>query len=64
MTDHALDHFVDLLRIANVDLHGEWVEPGMSECRGSLLEVRGAPASDSYPCAQAPEPLRDRQADA
>ena len=61
--DRALDHLVDLLRLAHVDLHGQRIEPGVAQRRRSRLEVRRVPAADHDARAERSEALRDREPD-
>ena len=62
----ARDHLVDLLRLADVDLHGERIEPGMPQLRASRCSrFVGVAAADRRSRApSSPRRLRDRQADA
>jgi hypothetical protein len=32
-----MNHFVDLFRLSDVDLHRQRIEPGMPQVRGSML---------------------------
>ena len=57
------DHLVDLLRLSDVDLDGERIEPGVAELGGSLLEVRRIAAADGEG-RRAAQALRDRQPEA
>ena len=63
--DRALDHLVDLLGLAHVDLHRERIEPGVAQARRCPT-----PGSSSCGCrstiarAELAEPLRDREPDA
>ena len=61
VTDRPLDHLVDLLRVAHVDLHGQGIEAGVPQLRTSLLEVLRVAAADHNTCAEFAETFRNRE---
>ena len=63
MLEHAMNHFIDLLRFSDVDLHRQRIEPGMPQVRGSLLQVFGTTAADREVRAELAHAFRDRQAE-
>src|SRR5262245_38151957 len=54
MAEHSMDHLVDLLRLPDVDLHGQRVESGMPQVRGSVFQVFGIAAADRKVSAKLP----------
>ena len=64
MLHRALDHLVDLLGLADVELNGERVDAGCAQRRAPGLEIGGIAAGDRDAGAERTEPLRDRETDA
>ena len=59
----ALDELVDLLGIADVDLHGQAGRGRRAAARRAGFQVRRVPAADDDAGAELAEPLRHREAD-
>ena len=62
--DGALDQLVHLLGVADVDLNGQRIEPGMAELSRSRFEVCRVPAADDDARAERTEALRNGETDA